>query len=72
MADILTASDDEIARLVAAFRGITSMQQRMRVVDVAERAATKSPVIGMASPARQETSALDALRQKQSLFQGNQ
>ena len=43
MADILVASDQEILRLLKAFRSISTMQCRMKVLDLAERFAKDKP-----------------------------
>ena len=43
MSDILTASQKEVARLVDAFRQISSMQVRMKLLELAERFARDNP-----------------------------
>ena len=37
--DILTTSDEEAQRLLAAFRAIPNMQGRLKIVELAERMA---------------------------------
>ena len=71
MSDILMASQGEVARLVGAFRQISSMQVRMKILDLAERFARDSPkpngdLNGLTHAAVFEDGKVVAIRQRQS------
>ena len=71
MSDILNASQGEVARLVVAFRQVSSMQARMKILDLAERCARDSPkpngdLNGLSHAAVFEDGNVVAIRQRQS------
>ena len=69
MADILNASDQEVLRLLKAFRSIQAMQSRMRVLDLAEKLAREKPssyLVSQSRGASEDSNVID-LRRLQSL-----
>ncbi len=71
MSDILIASQGELARLLGAFRQISSMQVRMKILDLAERCARDSPkphgdLNGLSHATVFEDGKVVAIRQRQS------
>lgn len=69
MTDILVASDQEILRLLKAFRSIQAMHSRMKVLDLAEKFAREKPssyAVSQSRDASEDSNVVD-LRRLQSV-----